>query len=170
MLIKDARAKTVQDALQLQETDTMRLQQQLADASREVGAARGRVADAERRAYDAKELASRQVADARGQGAAQKANLLQRMSKAEALRHVRDSTLLCDHNTAVWCHTTAMAVHTLLDDCSNMCAGECRSLRSMHEMRMTSFEQQTSRLPACELSSSRLSTRYNVQPPRRPQS
>jgi hypothetical protein len=94
VIVKDARFKTMQEALQLQEADTLRLQQQLADASQEVSAARTRVAASERRAHDAHELASRQAVEARAQGSLQKAQLLARVSKSESLQHVRTSQML----------------------------------------------------------------------------
>jgi hypothetical protein len=79
----------MQEALQLQEAETLRLHQQLAEASREVGAARGRVANAERLAHDAQALASRKALEANAQSSAQKAQLLRKVSQAEAAARVR---------------------------------------------------------------------------------
>jgi hypothetical protein len=88
ILIKGARCKTMQESLQLQEAETLRLQQQLAEASREVGAARTRIAKAERHAHDAQALASRKALEACSQGSAQKTQLLRKVSQAEAAARV----------------------------------------------------------------------------------
>jgi hypothetical protein len=89
VLVRDARARTLNESLQLQEAEALRLQQQLAEATREVAAARTRVADAERRAHDAQEAASRQTADVKAQGGAQRSQLLQRVARAETVQNVR---------------------------------------------------------------------------------
>ena len=88
-LVKGARCRTMQETVQLREAEGLRLQQRLADASREVAAARTRVADAERRAHDAEELARRGALEARTQSGAQRAQLQARVTQAEGAATVR---------------------------------------------------------------------------------
>lgn len=90
-LVKGARCRTMQETLQLREAEGLRLQQQLADASREVAAARTRVADAERRAHDADELYRRSTLEARAQSGMQRTQLLARVTQAESAAAVRSA-------------------------------------------------------------------------------
>jgi hypothetical protein len=90
-LLKDARARTLQETLQQHETETLRLKQALAESSREVAAAQGRVTAAERRAHDAYEHSHRQALDRKLQLNLDQTQLASRAEQAEAAVIVRAS-------------------------------------------------------------------------------
>jgi chromosome segregation ATPase len=95
-LLKDARVRTLQETLQQQETETLRLKQAIAESSREVAAAQSRVMAAERRAHDCNEQAHRRALDIRLQQRSDLTHLVARAEEAEASANVRQPALACD--------------------------------------------------------------------------
>lgn len=98
-LLKDAHIKTLQETLQMRETEVSRQLVQLAERSREVSAAHARVVSAERRAHDALELASLRSVEGKARSSRELAAAARTAAAAQAEARVRSYT-----SSVLFCH------------------------------------------------------------------
>lgn len=88
-LVKDARAKSLREAMHLQETKILSLQQALAEAGREAAAARQRASSAEERAVAAEQIGVEQARERTEELRRENSKLARQVHEAEACKIVR---------------------------------------------------------------------------------
>lgn len=103
-VVKDARAKSMQEVLHLQETKVLNLQQTLAEAGKEAAASRQRANAAEERAVAAEQVGVERAREAAARLQLENRELSHRLEEANASRIVRSGPL-CIHdrdNSPLW--------------------------------------------------------------------
>lgn len=94
-VVKDARAKSLQEAMHLQETKVLSLQQTLAEAGKEAAASRQRANAAEERAVAAEQVGVDRAREAAARLHLENRELTHRLEEAEASKIVRSVVLAC---------------------------------------------------------------------------
>ena len=88
-VVKDARAKSMQEVLHLQETKVLKLQQTLAEAGKEAAASRQRANAAEERAIAAEQIGLERARETAARLQLENRELAHRLEEANASRIVR---------------------------------------------------------------------------------
>jgi arginine deiminase len=94
-IVKDARAKSLQESMHLQETKILSLQQTLAEAGKEAAASRQRANAAEERAVAAEQVGVERAREAAARLHLENRDLTHRLEEAAASKIVCSNFLAC---------------------------------------------------------------------------
>lgn len=94
-VVKDARAKSLQEAMHLQDTKVLSLQQTLAEAGKEAAASRQRANAAEERAVAAEQVGVERARQSTARLHQENRELARRLEEAETDKMVLSSILAC---------------------------------------------------------------------------